>query len=223
MPRRTTPLYFRIFPYPSFIYRALDVLAEECDLIQAEVYKNSNFVTKRLDSVLYYDCTNYYFEIEQADGDKQYGKSKENRPNPIIQMGLFTDGKGIPLAFSLFPGNQNEQKSLKPLEQKVLTDFGHDKFIYCCDAGLGSEANRELNHMGKRAFIVTQSIKKRPKEDREWALDPKGFKRLADDNPVDRNHPDDEDTGHVLYKDAPYTTKKLDQRLIVTYSPMHKR
>lgn len=203
------------------VYRALDVLAEECDLIQAEVYKNSNFVTKRMDSVLYYDCTNYYFEIEQADGDKQYGKSKENRPNPIIQMGLFTDGKGIPLAFSLFPGNQNEQKSLKPLEQKVLTDLGHDKFIYCCDAGLGSEANRELNHMGKRAFIVTQSIKKLPKEDREWALDPKGFKRLADDDPVDRDHPDDEDTGHVLYKDAPYTTKKLDQRLIVTYSPKY--
>ena len=75
--------------------------------------------------------------------------------------------------------------------------------------------------MGKRAFIVTQSIKKLPKEDREWALDPKGFKRLADDNPVDRNHPDDEDTGHVLYKDAPYTTKKLDQRLIVTYSPKY--
>lgn len=108
-----------------------------------------------MDGILYYDCTNYYFETEQADGDKQYGKSKENRPNPVIQMGLFTDGQGISLAFSLFPGNQNEQKSLKPLEQKVLTDFGHEKFIYCCDAGLGSETNRELNHMGKRAFIVT--------------------------------------------------------------------
>ena len=106
-----------------------------------------------MDGVLYYGCANYYFEIEQADGDKQYGKSKENRPNPIIQMGLFTDGKGIPLAFSLF------------------------------------------NHMGKRAFIVTQSIKKLPKEGREWALDPKGFKRLADDKPVDRNQPDEEDAG----------------------------
>ena len=108
-----------------------------------------------MDGILYYDCTNYYFETEQADGDKQYGKSKENRPNPVIQMGLFTDGQGISLAFFLFPGNQNEQKSLKPLEQKVLTDFGHEKFTYCCDAGLGSEANRELNYMGKRAFIVT--------------------------------------------------------------------
>ena len=203
------------------VYRTLDVLASECDLIQAEVYKNSNFVSQRMDRILYYDCTNYYFEIEQAEGSKQYGKSKEHRPNPIIQMGLFTDGQGIPLAFSLFPGNQNEQKSLKPLEQKVLTDFGHEKFIYCCDAGLGSEANRELNHMGKRAFIVTQSIKKLPKEDREWALSPKGFKRVMDNEPVDINNLKETDRVHLFYKDEPYTTKRLDQRLIITYSPKY--
>ena len=203
------------------VYRALDVLASECDLIQAEVYKNSNFVSQKMDRILYYDCTNYYFEIEQAEGSKQYGKSKEHRPNPIIQMGLFTDGQGIPLAISLFPGNQNEQKSLKPLEQKVLTDFGHEKFIYCCDAGLGSEANRELNHMGKRAFIVTQSIKKLPKEDREWALSPKGFKRVMDNEPVDINNLKETDRVHLFYKDEPYTTKRLDQRLIITYSPKY--
>ena len=203
------------------VYRALDVLASECDLIQAEVYKNSNFVTQRMDRILYYDCTNYYFEIEQAEGSKQYGKSKEHRPNPIIQMGLFTDGQGIPLALFLFFGNQNEQKSLNPLEQKVLTDFGHEKFIYCCDAGLGSEANRELNHMGKRAFIVTQSIKKLPKEDREWALSPKGFKRVMDEEPVDINTIKETDRVHLYYKDEPYTTKRLDQRLIITYSPKY--
>ena len=110
----------------------------------------------------------YYFEIEQKDGDKKYGKSKEHRPNPIIQMGLFTDGDGLPLAFSLFPGNQNEQKSLKPLETKILQQFGCEKFIYCSDAGLASEDNRVFNHMGKRSFIVTQSIKKLPAEDRTW-------------------------------------------------------
>ena len=118
------------------------------------------FLGNRNDSVLYYDCTNYYFEIEQEDGDKKYGKSKEHRPNPIIQMGLFTDGDGLPLAFSLFPGNQNEQKSLKPLETKILQQFGCQKFIYCSDAGLASEENRAFNHLGQRAFIVTQSIKK---------------------------------------------------------------
>ena len=94
------------------IYRALSVLSKEMDFIQAEVYKNSFFLGNRNNRILYYDCTNYYFEIEQEDGDKKYGKSKEHRPNPIIQMGLFTDGDGLPLAFSLFPGNQNEQKSL---------------------------------------------------------------------------------------------------------------
>ncbi|MCQ4833278.1 transposase, partial [Hungatella sp. SL.1.14] len=124
---------------------------------------------KRNDHILYYDCTNYYFEIEQEDGDKKYGKSKEHRPNPIIQMGLFTDGDGIPLAFSLFPGNQNEQTSLKPLEKKVIEDFGCDRFIFCSDAGLASENNRLFNHTGKRGFIVTQSIKKLAAEYREAA------------------------------------------------------
>lgn len=203
------------------VYRALSVLAEECDFIQSEAYKNSFFLGKRNDRILYYDCTNYYFEIEQEDGQKKYGKSKEHRPNPIIQMGLFTDGDGIPLAFSLFPGSSNEQTSLKPLEKKVLQEFGHDKFIYCSDAGLGSEANREFNHMGQRAFIVTQSIKKLPAEERAWALERTGFRRVSDEKAADIMNLDDEDKGSLFYKDEPYTTKKLHQRLIVTYSPKY--
>ena len=203
------------------VYRALSVLANECDLIQSEVYKNSFFLGKRNDHILYYDCTNFYFEIEQEDGDKKYGKSKEHRPNPIIQMGLFVDGDGLPLAFSLFPGNQNEQTSLKPLEKKVLQQFGCEKFIYCSDAGLGSENNRVYNHMGKRAFIVTQSIKKLPAEEREWALKPTGFKRVSNDEPVDITNLTEKDKNNLFYKDEPYTTKKLHQRLIITYSPKY--
>ena len=202
------------------VYRALDVLAEECGFIQSEAFKNSSFLTDQNDGILYYDCTNYYFEIEQEDGAKKYGKSKEHRPNPIVQMGLFTDGDGIPLAFSIFPGNQNEQQSLKPLEKTILQKFGHSKFIYCCDAGLGSEGNREFNHMGERSFIVTQSIKKRPAEDREWALNGDGFKRLSDDKPVELSQIGEEKDG-LFYKDCPYTTKKLHQRLIITYSPKY--
>ena len=202
------------------VYRALDVLGAECDLIQAEVYKNSLFMGQRNDKVLYYDCSNYYFEIEQEDGSKKYGKSKEHRPNPIIQMGLFMDGDGIPLAFSLFPGNANEQTSLKPLEKKVLGAFGCQKFIYCSDAGLGSESIREYNHMGERAYIVTQSIKKLKKEEKEWALSPQGFKRVPDDKPVDITKLPEDDKG-LYYKDEPYTTKKLHQRLIITYSPKY--
>ena len=202
------------------VYRALDVLGNECDLIQSEVYKNSHFLGSRNDKVLYYDCSNYYFEIEQEDGSKKYGKSKEHRPNPIIQMGLFMDGDGIPLAFSLFPGNANEQTSLKPLEKKVLGEFGCQKFIYCSDAGLGSEDIRSYNHMGKRAYIVTQSIKKLKKEEKEWALNPQGFKRVSDDTPVDITKLPADDKG-LYYKDEPYTTKKLHQRLIITYSPKY--
>lgn len=202
------------------IYRALDVLGSECDFIQSEVYKNSHFLGARNDKVLYYDCSNYYFETEQEDGSKKYGKSKDHRPNPIIQMGLFMDGDGIPLAFSLFPGNSNEQTSLKPLEQKVLSEFGCRKFIYCSDAGLGSEDIRAYNHMGERAFIVTQSIKKLKKEEKEWALNPQGFRRVSDNVPVDITKLSKDDKG-LYYKDEPYTTKKLHQRLIITYSPKY--
>ena len=202
------------------VYRALDVLGAECDLIQAELYKNSHFLGARNNKVLYYDCSNYYFEIEQEDGNKKYGKSKEHKPNPIIQMGLFMDGDGIPLAFSTFAGNANEQTSLKPLEKKILGEFGCQKFIYCSDAGLGSESIREYNHMGERAYIVTQSIKKLKKEEKEWALDPQGFKKVSDDTPVDITKLDSSDKG-LYYKDEPYTTKKLHQRLIITYSPKY--
>ena len=200
------------------IYRSLDVLGNECDFIQSEVYKNSHLAGKRNDKILFYDCTNYYFEIEQEDGIKRYGKSKEHRPNPIIQMGMFMDGDGIPLAFSVFPGNANEQTSLKPLEEKVLSEFGCQKFIYCSDAGLGSEKIRNFNHMGKRAFIVTQSIKKLQAEDKEWALNKDGFKRVSDDEPIDITKIPSDDNG-LYYKEEPYTPHKMHQRLIVTYSP----
>lgn len=204
------------------VYRALDILGEECDFIQSEVYKNSSFLGKRNDRILFYDCTNYYFEIEQEDGIKKYGKSKEHRPNPIIQMGLFMDGDGIPLAFSLFSGNSNEQTSVKPLEEKIISDFECKKFIYCSDAGLGSEKIRNFNHSGERAFIVTQSIKKLPADDRKWALDRTGFKRVSDNTPVDITKLPDNDTG-LYYKDEPYTPKQLKQRLIVTYSPKYAK
>lgn len=203
------------------IYRALSVLAEECDFIQAEAYRNSNFICDRNNHILYYDCTNYYFEIEQEDGSRRYGKSKEHRPNPIIQMGMFVDGDGIPLAFSLFPGNQNEQPSLRPLEKKVLEDFGCRKFIYCSDAGLGSEKNREFNHAGDRAFIVTQSIRKLDAEDRAWALNGKGFRRVSDGKPVDIRHLDNEEENTLFYKEIPYIPKDTEQLLIVTYSPKY--
>ena len=162
----------------------------------------------------------YYFEIKQEDGNKKYGKSKEHRPNPIIQMDMFMDGDGIPLAFSTFAENVNEQTSLKPLEKKILGEFGCQKFIYCSDADLGSESIREYNHMGERAYIVTQSIKRLKKEEKEWALDPQGFKKVSDDTPVDITKLNSNDKG-LYYKDEPYTTKKLHQRLIITYSPKY--
>lgn len=207
------------------VYRALSVLAEENDYIQSEVYKNSNFVLKRNNRILYYDCTNYYFEIEEDDEFRKYGKSKENRPNPIVQMGLFMDGNGIPLAFDLFEGNQNEQPSMKPLEQKIIRDFGIDKVIVCTDGGLGSEDNRLFNDIEGRAFIVTQSLKKLKAEEREAAMSDSGWRRLSDNKPVDlseiRENPE-QYKDCLYYKEEPYGTKKVPgQIMYVTYSPKY--
>lgn len=207
------------------VYRSLSVLSDESDYIQAEVYRNSNFIHKRNTSVLYYDCTNYYFEIEQEDGLKKYGKSKENRPNPIIGMGLFMDGDGFPLAFDLHAGSQNEQTTLRPLEQKVIRDFDCSEFIYCSDAGLGSTSNRLFNSMGGRSYVITQSLKKLKKEDREIALNTKQFRKLGSNQMIDLNDLDEEDPSIyncVYYKEIPLDSKKLSETLIVTYSPKYK-
>ena len=207
------------------IYRALSVMAEESDFIQEELYRNSNFLHPRNRKILYYDCTNYYFEIEQDDGFRKYGKSKENRPNPIVTMGLFMDADGIPLAFDIFPGNQNEQTTLKPLESKVIKDFGCSEFIFCSDAGLGSRANRRFNSFGNRSYVITQSLKKMRKEDREIALKPTQFKKPGSDKWIDISTLDESDPKvyeTIYYKEVPIINGTMEETVIVTYSPKYR-
>lgn len=201
------------------VYRALEVLAKEADFIQASVYANSLKTLHRNTGVLYYDCTNYFFEIEQAAGLKQYGVSKEHRPNPIVQMGLFMDGDGIPLAFSINKGNLNEQLSLKPLEQKIITDFKLARFVVCTDAGLSSLENRRFNDQKERAFITTQSLKKLKEHLKQWALDPTGWKTQGDSRSFDlRTLDETQRTDVTFYKERWMNEDGLEQRLIVTYS-----
>ncbi len=207
------------------LYRALSVMAEESDFIQEELYRNSNFVHPRNKKILYYDCTNYYFEMEQEDEFRRYGKSKEHRPNPVVTMGLFMDADGIPLAFDLFPGNQNEQTTLKPLESKVVREFQCSEFIFCSDAGLASRANRRYNSFGSRSYVITQSLKKMRKEDRQTALDPKQFRkpgsgRFIDISTLDESDPEVYET--IYYKEVPVVNGDMDETVIVTYSPKYR-
>jgi len=229
----TYDLSKRFIEQPNFdlhqIYRALEVLANETDFIQSSLYENSLKVSNRNTGVLFYDCTNYFFEIEQEDGDKQYGPSKEHRPNPIIQMGLFMDGDGIPLAFSINRGNMNEQLTLKPLEKKIVSDFELSKFIVCTDAGLASLDNRKFNDKDGRAFITTQSIKKLKEHLRKWALATDGWKLPGSektydisklDEMMDKAAPEDKAKikANVFYKERWIKENDFEQRLIVTYS-----
>ena len=202
------------------MYRALSLFNEEKDYILAESYKNSNFLVKRNNKVLYYDCTNYYFEIENEDDLRKYGKSKEHRPNPIVQMGLFMDGDGIPLSFSIFEGNKNEQLSLRPLEEKIIKDFELSKVVVCSDAGLASKNNKFFNSFGGRSYIITQSLKKLKKDDENWALDKTdSFFEVGTNKRVNFK---DMDKDKLYYREEPLPIKNIEnQRLIVTYSPKY--
>lgn len=210
------------------VYRALEVIAKETDFIQAELYKNSLSVSKRNDKILYYDCTNYFFEIEQEEGCKQYGAGKEHRPNPIVEMGLFMDGDGIPLAFSIHAGNTNEQLTLQPLEQKILDDFSLAKFVVCTDAGLSSTSNRKFNNKGGRAFITTQSIKKLKKHLKEWALATNGWSLDGVKGTFDISQLEKTEElkakfmERTFYKERWIKEDGLEQKLIVTYSLKYK-
>jgi transposase len=219
----TFELAKKFIEQPSFeiqhIYRGLEVIGKEMDLIQAELYKNSANIIKRKTGVLYYDCTNYFFEIEHEDGLKQYGYSKEHRPNPIVQMGLFMDGDGIPLAFSINEGNTNEQTTLKPLEKKIIADFDLSKFVVCTDAGLSSITNRKYNNIGGRAFITTQSVKKLKKHLKQWALDPDGWLLPGKNQAYNIGSIDEEKHKEsTFYKERWIKEDELEQKFIVTYS-----
>ena len=234
---------------PDFAYqhimRFMDVLEEHYDDYLSWLYKQSSNVVPRQTSVMYYDCTNFYFETEKPDdeyidpvtgeiltGLRQYGYSKEHRPNPIVEMGLFMDQRGIPVSMCLHPGNTSEQLTAVPLEREIVKMVEGAKFIYCSDAGLGSYNIRKFNSLGGRAFIVTQSIKKlsdvlvsisqmkefdRSKEENLPLYNDYAYKVISADQAVDLG----------LYEEKRYQNGKvkrvkatglLTQRLIVTFS-----
>lgn len=228
---------------PSFelhdIYRALSVLAKESDFIQAELYKNSQNVIERRKDILYYDCTNYFFELEEADELRRYGKSKQHQPLPLVGMGLFMDYDGIPLAFDIYPGNKSEQPTLKPLEKKIIKDYGLDQVIVCTDAGLSSKTNRKFNDLSiggerVRSFITTQSVKQLPAYLKDFSLAASDWHLLGDSRTYNIDELDENEYyDKIFYKDRWIKedlsgrkmregAKPLEQHLIVSFSFKYK-
>ena len=203
-PRSKLGTFDRLDSYyeqPGFGYqhilRFMDLLESNYDGYMEHLFYGSGNVIKRNTSVCYFDCTNYYFEIEQEDdeyadevtgeflkGMRRYGPSKQHQPSPLVQMGLFMDGDGIPISMCITPGSDNEQKCAVPLEKKITKMFKGRPFIYCADAGLGSYDIRKFNSMGGRAFIVTQSVKKLSGTLQKAVFNDYDYRRLSDDSPV---------------------------------------
>ena len=206
------------------VYRALSLLAGEFNEIQADVYKRSQKLGKRNTQVVYYDLTNYFFEWEEEGGLVQFGHCKEDRPLPIVQMGLFMDHDGFPLAMCIEPGNKAEISTLKPMEQILRDKFGLSKLVVCTDGGLSSYENRKNDSVGDRAFITVQSLKKLKSYLQEWALDSKGWHTAGSDTEYDISTLDPKEHNETLFYKERWdptlmsTGETLEQRIIVTFS-----
>lgn len=248
--RSTCRLAKDLLEPPGFEYhqmeRALSVIAAEFDSIQSELYKYSSQVVPRKTGILYYDCTNFYFETEQEDdisnqeadekdiAARKYAVSKQHQPSPLVQMGLFMDYSGIPLAICINRGNKNEQQTLIPLEEKILQDFELARFVVCTDAGLSSEANRKFNNFGERSFVTTVSVKTMAQPLQEWCLDPSGWHLEGCEKIYDIRHLEDSDEDREAnYNKTFYKQRYIEgydeerdiqfnQTLIVTYSMKYR-
>jgi len=225
------------------IYRALVVIEKNINYLQDRLFHYSKDLLGRNTSVIYYDCTNFFFESERQTELKCPGASKENRRTPIVQMGIFMDADGLPLAFNINPGNTNEQATLRPTEQMITERMEIEEFIMCTDAGLSSTSNKLYNDIGRRKFITVQSVKtlpntegqkKSPGRIKDWAMSGTGW-RLS--GAINREYtmeeilnPGNRDKyyGLTFYKERwfkihgedPLTNSKteLEQRCIVTFS-----
>ena len=208
-------------------YRALSYMADNIDFIQEKIFENSKNVIKRNSEIIYYDCTNYFFEIELDDEFRKYGINKQHQPKPQVGMGLFMDGDGIPLSFNIYPGNQNEQKTLIPEETKIVNNFKMDntKMILCTDAGLASDEIKKYNIKDNRGFVITQSLKKlkdlekeKVFDDNDWRL-PGDLKNVYNLNDI-RNNEELKEKYYdkLFYKIISSETKSVKQDLIVTFS-----
>lgn len=209
-------------------YRSLDVIGLNMNAMQGMIYRNTVKSMGRNTAVVYYDCTNVFFEIESDDDFRKYGHSKENRPNPLVQIGMFIDMEGLPLGMCVNPGNTSEQKTLQPLEEVLAEKFGLSKFVVCTDGGLGSRDNRRYNVTEDRNFITVQSLKKLSAHYQDWATSPEGWHlrpRLKDDNNTRCRYVYnlgelnlDEYADDVFYKECITDEKAFEEHLIVTYS-----
>lgn len=208
-------------------YRALNYLASNIDYIQEKIYENSKKVLKRNSKVIYYDCTNYFFEINTEDDLRRYGVSKEHRPNPIVSMGLFMDGDGIPLSFNIYSGNKSEQETMIPEESKIINNFKLDdsKVIICTDAGLASDDIKNYNTKDGRGFVITQSLKKFKNEYKEQVFNKKEWRLPGDLTHLYNLDEINEDEilrdkyyDCLFYKIIQTETKSVKQDTIVSFS-----
>ena len=210
----------------EYIYRGLTYLNNELDYFQKELYNNSKSVIDRNTKIMYFDCTNYYFSINEEDELRKYGKGKDHRPNPLVGMGLFMDGNGLPIAMNIFPGNENETKELLPLQKQIVNDFNlqNNKTIICTDAAMCTDEIKSFNIKDGRSFVITQSIKKLKEEYKTEIFEDDGWRIIGDlrntyklSDFINEEEKRKLNYETIFYKIIKTETKHVVQDLIVTF------
>ena len=222
--------YEKAFSFPEppdydlhHVYRSLSLMSKSFDLIEEKAFKGMKKYADVDTSVTYYDCTNFYFEIEEEDGFRTYGKSKENRPNPIVQMGLFLDRNGLPVSMCVNPGKTNEQKTMIPLEKLMTERFGIKKFVVCADCGLSGKRNLRFNSTENHGFVVTKSLKKASEEVRAKLMGDGGWKRFGDSSgrpySLKEIREDTDLRDDIFYHDERFAAESdgFEERIVTTY------
>lgn len=232
---RTYELSKKFIETPKYnlenIYRGLTYLNLELDFIQKKIYNNSKSVINRDTRIMYFDCTNYYFDINEENDFQKYGNGKDGKAKPLVGMGLFMDGNGLPIAMIIYPGSDSETKKLIPLQEKIEKDFEliNKQTIICTDAAMCTDEIKQFNIKDGKAFVITQSIKKLKEdyqkevfEDANWRIlgDLSRTYKLSDilnDEELSKKHYET-----IFYKIVQTETAHVVQDLIVTFQIKYK-
>ena len=208
------------------LYRGLTYLNSDLDYIQKELYNNSKAIVDRNTKIMYFDCTNYYFDINEETELQKYGHGKDGKAKPLVGMGLFMDGNGLPIAMNIFPGSDNETKHLIPLQENIAKDFNLEdkKTIICTDAAMCTDEIKQFNIKDGRAFVITQSIKKLKEEYKKEVFEDDDWRIVGDLTKTYKlsNILNDEEKCKtyyetIFYKIVQTETAHVVQDLIVTF------
>lgn len=202
------------------VYRSLDIFKSYQSDLQLWIHEHIKKQYSRDTSLVYYDVTNYYFEIDEEDDMRRRGVSKEHRPDPIVQMGLFMDTNGLPINYGLFSGNTLDKQTLIPMMGRLVDDYNLGKVIVVADRGMITGDNIAQTIIDGNGYVLSYSIKSADKEFKDYVFDPSGYSVPSEE---DGFRIKSRQADRLIWVTEPFTGKKkhisVEEKHVVFYSP----